>query len=89
MTANPGQQMERLISLSAEAIALARRGNRTPEEIEKLIKNLQNFKDAPSAKPEWVYPGRSGNKCNRCGGCIDEGGICNCGIDHDRQVLLR
>ncbi|MCX6744159.1 MAG: hypothetical protein NTX82_01395 [Candidatus Parcubacteria bacterium] len=31
-----------------------------------------------------TYPGRNGNYCNSCGGAIDEGGHCNCGIDHNR-----
>lgn len=90
-------QLERVISLSGSAIELIKRGNRHPEQIEKLLSVLQDFKDMPSAKnststekannPE--YPGCFGNRCRACGGYIDDGGICNCGWDHDRRIKLK
>lgn len=30
-----------------------------------------------------------GNRCKFCGGYIDEGGICNCGFDHENRVALK
>jgi hypothetical protein len=30
-----------------------------------------------------------GNRCAFCGGHIDEGGICPCGIDHISGINLR
>jgi hypothetical protein len=86
MAANT-DQIGRLIHLCGQAIKLAQGGNRTPEQIEELIQALQNFKEIPSAKPK--YPGRNGNRCNECGGTIDEGGICNCGWDHFNQIPIR
>lgn len=33
----------------------------------------------------------NGNRCSRCGGCVDDGDICPCGIDYSRNppVALR
>ena len=91
MAANTDQR-ERLIDLCSQAIRLERDGSRTPEQVEKLLQALQDFKDAPSAKSKRhsasQYPGCFGNKCSACGGCIDEGGICPCGWDHDRQIKV-
>lgn len=82
----------RLIVLCGQAIELTMAGNRTTEEIVALIKALQIFKNAPSArktqldlrgrKTDPEYPGRDGSKCLGCGGWIDEGGMCQCGADH-------
>ena len=94
MVANTNR-LARLTRLCGTAISLVTSGNRTDEQIDKLLNALQWFKQQPSAKPreqqrpdKWVYPGRNGNRCSRCGGYIDEGGICNCRIDHDNQVQL-
>jgi len=85
MAANTGQ-LERLIGLSGDAIFLTRQGNRSAEQVEEVISALQKFKDEPKPKKAAVqineYPGRFGNRCNGCGGYIDEGGTCNCRSDH-------
>ena len=31
----------------------------------------------------------NGNRCVKCGGYFDEGGICHCGIDQDSGINLR
>lgn len=28
----------------------------------------------------------SGNRCSRCGGVIDDGGVCPCGYDHNQKA---
>ncbi len=83
---------ERLIELCGQAISLARAGNRTAKQVEKLLQALQEFKNAPSAKQasqETEYPGCFNvNRCVACGGCIDSGGICPCGWDHNQKIKV-
>jgi len=94
VTAHPGQ-LARLISLSGEAIALAQKGNRSPEQIEELNQAPQKSKDASSARPKPQQeqnppPGiLNAKRRTRCGGFIDDGGICPCGYDHDNKVDYR
>jgi len=60
------------------------------EQSNNLINALQAFKDGKSDKTKLKIveqPGCfNGNRCTRCGGFIDEGGICPCGYDHDSQT---
>ncbi len=87
MVANT-DQTAKVISLSASAIELMQRGNRTPEQIDKLIAALQEFKDGQSVRIKTARRPQifAGNRCTRCGGFIDEVGICPCGYDHETQT---
>ncbi|HDQ22677.1 MAG TPA: hypothetical protein ENN28_01745 [Candidatus Uhrbacteria bacterium] len=91
MVANTDQGA-RVISLCGSAIELIQKENRNLEQINKLIQALQEFKDGQSAKPKplpQAMPGTfNGNRCAKCGGYIDEGGICPCGWDHDRKIKM-
>lgn len=93
-TMNIFDQMETLTHLCSATMKKIRQSNGNDQEaINKVIKALQAFKDAQSVKLEHTtreprYPGYFGNRCSGCGGCIDEGGICPCGWDHDRQVKV-
>jgi len=79
---------EEVARMSSELMRVINSGKRTDQEIDNVIQALQEFKDAPSTKPEVQedlgpdYPGRFGNRCRRCGSWIDEGGHCNCGTYH-------
>jgi len=91
MVANT-DQTARVISLSGSAIELVQRGNRSEEQIGELIEALQKFKNGQSIKEKPMQPPPgvfNGNRCTRCGGCIDAGGICHCGFDHDTQTDYR
>ena len=92
MAAKTGRnKLARLFSLCNDAIQITKIGYRTEGEIDKIITALQKFKDAPKPNPEsdprFKYPGKFGNRCGRCGDYIDDGGFCNCGIDHHDQAV--
>lgn len=81
MVANTDQE-RRVFSLIADAKKLVKLGNRTPQQIKDLLKALQTFKDAPSAKIKKASLNDFGNRCGNCGGTIDDGGFCACKTDH-------
>ena len=90
MVANT-DQTAKASSLCSTAIKLVQQGNRTIEQKQALFDALQGFTGEKSVntKIEYtntVYPGRSGNRCAGCGGCIDDGGCCHGGTDHWAQI---
>jgi|GEM_PF-2384852 len=89
MVANT-DQTARASSLCSTAIFLVQHGNRKIEQKQALFNALREFTGETSlnTKIEYtklVYPGRFGNRCAGCGGCIDDGGCCNGGTDHWEQ----
>jgi len=86
MVANTDQKAK-VSSLCTTAITLVQKGSRTIEQKQRLFDALKNFTGDTSLNvkieyEERVYPGRFGNRCSGCGGCIDDGGHCHGGTDH-------
>lgn len=78
-------QEEKLGVLCACAISLLQRGTRCKHQTQPVFDALAKFIDERPTKienSETQYPGRFGNRCNGCGGFIDDGGTCNCMTDH-------
>ncbi len=56
------------------------------EAVDKLIEESAKTAERIEKEKQAKKPQLFGNRCNRCGGYADEGGICNCGYDHFLDV---
>jgi len=82
---------EQVANLTANAISLLQRGDRTPNQVQPLFHALTRYTGEKDiylidTSIKSVYPGRFGNRCSGCGGWIDEGGYCMCGTDHNAET---